>query len=185
MVDLLKEAMTILVALLLSTIVFAELAPIRVERQVTADAKPGQTVQVKLLMKFVGDKPSGIIVNEYLPKGWELAGAVPSATSFEDRVSWVVYGGDIDKPIVYELKAPNDTSKLGTMHGTWETVTESGVIEGDIVVNFEQEKKQETQQQVAQPPAAQARQDNTILYVGGAIVVLLLIVIVLQVRKKK
>ncbi len=184
-------SLTILLVLL-SGLAFA-LQPISVERNVGGAVEPGNTVQVKLRMKFVGEKPSGIIVTEYPPEGWEVTGTIPAATMFEGRVSWLLYGENVkDSELVYELKAPPSAAAAQFLNGSWETLSASDFIVGDSVVNIAEKEEQATPQAEtkkdesasAKTPPAQA-QNNTAIYIGAAVIVLLLILIAVALKKKK
>ncbi len=177
----LRIILLLMVFLVIFSTAFAELQPINIKREIAETVKPGETIQLKINLKFIGEKPSGIIITEYLPQGWEITSALPKETKFKDKVSWLLYGEEVkDSTIVYELKAPSNLIEPVSLRGEWETLTEKGLIEGDMVVNI-------TQESAPGPPAPSIppQQDNTMLYVGVAIIVVLLVIIVAVMLKKK
>ncbi len=116
-------AVAILFLLLFSTAFAQQLAPISVERKIEGTVKPGEIIEVKLSLKFRETAPSGIILTEFPPQGWEITGALPQGTKFKDKYSWLLYGNKVkDSTITYQLKAPQDFNKAVQLSGAWQTL---------------------------------------------------------------
>jgi len=180
---LLKFSILAFALLAFSASIFAELAPISVEREMASEILPGQTMQVKLHVAFIGEKPSGIIITENIPQGWEIKSSIPAATNFEGYSSWLIYGDNVkDSTIVYELKAPADFNDFAVLDGFWETLASSDKIQGTGIINL---KKDPAAPQ--QPQSQTQAQDNALLYAaaGIAVVVVLIIAFVLVSGRKK
>jgi len=157
----------------ISGLAFA-LSPISVERDMPSGAAPGEKTTVELKLSFVGEKPNGIIVTEFIPPGWEVTGSLPAATKFDGKISWVLYGDKVkNSTISYELKAPQQFESA-IINGSWETLTAKGVIAGNNSVTFKEAQKQQQQAAAPKSAAAPTAPDNTLLYVGGAIILILL-----------
>ncbi|MBU2100677.1 hypothetical protein KKG83_07455 [Candidatus Micrarchaeota archaeon] len=173
-----------LIAFLMLLSFVSALAPITVERQLPETVKAGDTIQVKLNMKFTGETPSGIIITEFIPEGWEITSALPAFTEFEGKISWLLYGEDVkNSSIIYELKVPENFSKPELIQGSWETLNTSELISGDGILIPKQETTTngDKDKDKNEPPPA----DNTLYIIAGIVIIVLAIIIAVVVIKKK
>lgn len=177
-----SNACLILIAFIMLFSFVSALEPITVERELPKTAEAGETIQVTLTMKFIGEIPSGIIITEIVPEGWEITGSLPAFTEFENNVSWLLYGDNIkNSSIIYELKVGETFNNPQMIQGHWETLTESELISGDkILIPKTEETKDNTKEKETAP------QDYTILIIIGiGIIVLASIITVFAIKKKK
>jgi len=174
-----------IIAFLLLFAVFVN-AEISVERQINSDVRPGEEIDIQIVIDLDGLEPSSVIVKEVLPSGWELVDATPNPKDFEGAKKWLIYGNMLkDKTTIkYTLKAPENFSGSANFEvGEWRTLTEgSGPIKGDYTIDLAVE---EPASQPDTEPDTQPTEDNTMLYVFGAIGLVIIILLIVVVLKKK
>ena len=178
-----KSSAGLIIVLFLMLFSFASaLEPITVERQMAETAKAGETIQVTLNLKFIGETPSGVIVTEFVPEGWEITGSLPAFTEFEGKVSWLLYGDDVkNSSIVYELKVPENFKQPQLIEGSWETLTESELISGDAMLIPKTEAgDKDKEKDKTEPPA-----DYTLFILAGIVIIILAVIVAVVVIKKK
>lgn len=164
-----KILILVICTLFLASLVYGQVGDVEVTRELPDSVQPNQNVEVKLNIKLTGEAPSGLILEEELPEGWEIvddAGGVLRKGKF----AFLLYGGDVqEKTITYTLKSPADLTQDSSIMGAWQTLLTGGMIEGDILL-------------VAGEPTGA---DSTlIMIIIGAVVVVALIAIFLKKKKK-
>jgi len=163
----------IILALLFSTAFAQQLPQVEAKRDFNGTIAPGGTIEISLNLKFRGEKPSGIIITEFPPKGWEITGSFPTGTKFKDKYSWLFYGDKVkDQKITYLLKAPADFNKPVQLSGAWQTLQAMDFIQGETVLNPSQAQAQE------QGQAVQGQDNSILLYIWAGIIMILLIVLI-------
>jgi len=118
--------------LLFATPVFAE----SVSRSMPASAGAGSELTISLSLDInESSPPTGVIIRERIPAGWEVVSAAPQGYFNRSRgmVKWVLYGSEVrDRVITYTLKVP--ASARGGYSFSGELVTLSGTVTtgGDV-----------------------------------------------------
>ncbi len=180
---MMKKTMLAVFLIMLCAVALSDLAPISTQRSVASELAAGEKLSVEVNLKFIGEKPSGIIVTEYIPAGWEVTSSVPAASKFDGKISWVLYGEKVkNAALVYEIKSPANFSKEVLLRGNWETITSSGITAGDNSIRPAKSAQLPAQQ--GTQAGEVAKTDNTLLYVGGGIILLLVIIIGILVMGK-
>lgn len=88
---------------------------------------------------------NGLIINEYVPLGWNVTGAAPTYSSYNSEtgeVAWVLYGSSLEtQTIIYYFCIPDNAIGNETFYGEFvyrdeaeNEITEQ--ITGDVQVEF-------------------------------------------------
>jgi len=162
---------------------------ISVARGVPSAIALSQQFDVSLGVALNGNDPSGIIITEEIPEGWEIIGSDDCVVNEEQRiVKCLAYGENITAVMKYRLRAPaQKPAETAAITGTWKTLTSEGNVGGGALDIIGQAQPEENGQPPAETPAGE---DNFLLLAGIGIAAILLvaliaIVLVLGRRKKK
>lgn len=167
-----KVFILIMCMFLLASLVYGQMGQIEVKRELPVSVQPDQNVEIKLNIKITGEVPSGLIIGEEVPKGWEISSPAGGVLR-EGRLSFLIYGNDVkDKTLVYTLKSPKDLKKNTLMVGAWETVLAHDMIQGDNLLVLEQKPKWKSFLPV-------------IITVGVLIIITLLVIFLRKKKSKK
>lgn len=193
-----KSVFIALAFVLLASIAAAE--EVSITRSIPQITSPNQEFKVSLHIEVTGADPSGLIISETIPEGWQIVGAQSSCiVNNETRLIKCVLYGDLGTPLAYTLKSPQSKgAPEAVILGEWKTLTASGQVKGGLLKIAEPEQETERPAQSAQSSANQqpqtqnqgtqnqATQDNPmVLYIGVAATALLLLAVIFRMTKKK
>lgn len=169
----------LLALLLIAAAVFGQsISGLKVAREIAEAVAAGQTVDVKLNIKLGTESPSGIILVEKIPEGWQVVSSNPKGSVVKGELKWLIYSKEMsNKTVMYTLKAPANFKEPVFLSGGWQTLSENGIVEGDFLLDVKkpEEPKEEAPTAVEKPQEKPS--DNTLLYVAGGVIVLLLIAV--------
>ncbi len=161
---------SIVVLMLVSVISAQEISVTRSVPQIGA----GERFTVSLSINVQSGDPSGLIISETIPEGWEITSADGDCNINKDKrlIKCLTYGENIQKTLNYQLQAPSEKAQPAVVTGDWKTLTESGQITGDSFLDIAE---------VETPPTT----DNTLLLAIAAIVVIIIAIIIWKLKSKK
>lgn len=93
--------------------------PLTVTRILPSAGYKGSTIDVTLSVVCGIDKPNGVIIKEYVPFGWTIKSATPTAAinSTIGEIKWMFWGGDLEnRTLSYTIQIPNSTG-IAEFHG--------------------------------------------------------------------
>ncbi|MFH1751995.1 MAG: hypothetical protein ABH821_03610 [archaeon] len=180
-----------LIVLSLLVIFLAQLsfAEITVERTINDTVLAGEDIEITLNVTITDEELSSIIVTEDLPNGWVLVDSSPTASPFEEKNKWLLYGSTIadgSVEITYSLTAPENFTDSQIVTGTWITIKEAGLIEGDgLIVAAEPEEPVVTPPQTNMPDDSKDTTDYTMYGIIAVIIIVIIAVVGFMLKKKK
>ena len=133
---------TVYIAVLLLLSVPPAHASAAAVRQLPSQASPGESISVTLSLDVnESDPPTGVIVKEYLPAGWNVTSSSPQGyfNSSLGVLKWVFYGSGIaDTLINYSITVPNNASGNYSFSGVVMTLNSTLTIAGDSQLSVTQ-----------------------------------------------
>lgn len=111
---------------------------ISLERILPDNVDAGGEIEVILILNLSGnEKPTGIIIKEYIPEGWRTKNQTPMGYSFskDEKVTWLLYGDMImEGRLKYVLQIPENATGDYIIKGEVVTLAETYEISGDSQV---------------------------------------------------